>query len=415
MTEQSGRKFWQTPWGYGESIAVVVGVFLVGVLLQLTLGSFDFFILANPINLFVGLALLLLSITFGLMAHRQRFAQWLSSVELSVSLIVGVLAMTIIMGLTPQVAAFEEPCMALGFDAMTSNWSFVLLYGLVLLSLGSTIFARLRRFRIGRDVPFVLQHIGLWLFMAASGLGYADMERYVMYVSEGETQWRVYDEQGEVRELPIAICLHDFDMEVYPPRLVVVDRQSGEVQPAAKPQYYQIDADCPSGEIAGWRITPHTYIHQAVRGADSTYRHVPMAGATPAIHITASRVEGESISGWICGGNALQGYMSLPLDDRYSIVMTPADPRRYLSDVEVYTQSGSAVEARIEVNKPLWIENWMIYQYGYDNTAGDLSSYSSFELVYDPWLEEVYAGVILLMIGMVTMIFRKRTRGGAQL
>lgn len=283
-----------------------------------------------------------------------------------------------------------------------------MLYGLTLISLGATVFRRMRRLRL-KDAPFILQHFGLWLLLGAAGLGYADMERYIMYVSEGETQWRVYSVDNEVKELPIAIKLNDFDMEVYPPKLAIVNKETGAVQPESKPQYFQIDEDMPHGTLTDFDISVEEYIHKAVRSADSTYRHVPMAGATPAAKIIASR-GGQTFEGWVCGGNQLQYHMPLPLDDTFSIVMTPAEPRKFSSDVEVYTQSGEFVEAQIEVNKPLQVGSWKIYQYGYDNAAGSLSSYSSFELVYDEWLPAVYAGIFFIMLGSLHMIVSGRKR-----
>lgn len=411
MSTQSNRKVWQSPWGYTESVAVVAGVAIIGAILQLTIGSFDFYLLSNPVNLITGLVFFVLSVLLGVSTVHSSFARWLSSVELSVSLIVAILTLTIIMGLTPQIAEGEHTHMALGFDSMTRNWSFVLLYGLTIISLGTLIIARVRRFRIKKDTPFVLQHFGLWLTLVASGLGYADMERYVMYVQEGETQWRVYDASGEVIELPIAIKLNDFDMEVYPPRLAVVDRESGSVQGVEPdvPQYFQIDPDVTKASIAGWEITTHEYIHKAVRGADSTYREVPMPGSTPAVKITARR--GDQLrEGWVCGGNQVQVYMSLPLSEQLSVVMTPADPREFVSDVEVYTKEGDVVGGLVRVNHPLNVGVWNIYQYGYDNAAGALSSYSSFELVYDAWLLPVYVGLVLMVIGAISMVLLGRNR-----
>ncbi len=236
------------------------------------------------------------------------------------------------------------------------------------------------------------------------------MERYIMYVEEGETQWRVYDTDGEVKELPIAIKLNDFDMEHYPPRLAIIDKASGAVQPEGKPEYFQIDPDVDRGEIAGVSIGVKEYIHKAVRSADSTYRHVPMPGATPAVKISAIN-SGERFEGWICGGNQLQNRMTMSLDERYSIVMTPAEPRKFVSDVEVYSKKYEAVAAEIEVNHPLQVGSWMIYQYGYDNAAGALSSYSSFELVYDPWLSTVYVGILFMMLGSLWMAIKGRNSG----
>ena len=98
-----------------------------------------------------------------------------------------------------------------------------------------------------------------------------------------------------------------------------------------------------------------------------------MPGATPAARVKAVK-NGEIRSGWICGGNQAQLFMTLQLDDKMSMVMTVAEPRKFTSDVEVYTQSEKSRSAVIEVNKPLRIDNWTIYQYGNDNNAGRLPS-----------------------------------------
>ena len=239
------------------------------------------------------------------------------------------------------------------------------------------------------------------------------MERYVMHVREGETQWRVSYEQESIKELPIAIMLNDFDMDYYPPKLTTIDLESGEVLPREKPDFFQIDNDSPNGLLNGWEIEIEEYIHQAVRNSDSTYQEVYMPGATPAAKVRATK-NGEIRNGWICGGNQAQLFMTLSLDDKTSMVMTVAEPRKFTSNVEVYTQNEKNMSAIIEVNKPLKIDNWTIYQYGYDNNAGRLSSYSSFELVYDPWLLPVYAGIIMMMLGSISMIWKGKGRKGAE-
>ncbi len=402
MSERSTHKIWQSNWGYPESFAIVVGVVIIGLSLQLCVGAFDFYLLANPVNYIAGLVTILVSILVGITAHKSNFARWISSVPLSVALILTTLILTIIMGLTPQIAEGAQTTTPLGFEAMTKNWAFVMLYGATLIALGSATIKRLLVFRI-KDIGFYLNHIGLWLLLAASGLGYADMERYIMYVSEGETQWRVYNESGEIKELPIAISLEDFDMDVYPPKLTIIDRSTGEAQPTSKPHYFQIDNDIKRASINGWEVENLEYIHTAVRSSDSTYREVPMPGATPAVKVRASR-GGQSIEGWVCGGNQSQSYMTLPLSEEYCIVMTAPEPSLFTSKVEVFTESGKAVSTTIEVNHPLRIDSWTIYQYGYDNNAGRLSSYSSFELVYDPWIIPVYIGIIMMMLGALTLI-----------
>lgn len=400
------RKIWQTPWGYAESIITVSALIVVGLLLQVVIGEFDFYLLAYPVNLIAAIGIALLSVVLGFATGKNSIARWFCGLPMSVTLISAFAVMSVIMGLTLQINGASR--MLLGFDVMTRNWAFVFVYILIVLLLGGLIVRRLKSFR-WRDWGFYLNHIGLWMFLLASGLGYADMERYIMHVREGETEWRVYDEDGNIKELPLAITLNDFDMDYYPPKLAIIDKQTGDILPKDKPQLLQIDNDLPKGDINGWKIEIEEYIHQAVRSSDSTYRQAPMPGATPAVKIRASK-DGIVHNGWVCGGNQAQLFMTMPLDELTSVVMTVADPRLFTSDIEVYTQSEKHIKKVIEVNKPLSVDSWTIYQYGYDNNAGRLSSYSSFELVYDPWLTPVYVGVIMMMLGSAAMIWQGKQR-----
>ncbi len=411
--EENKRNIWQFPWRYPESIAFVFGILVVGYVLQIFAGPFGFELLLWPVNGVLGIVIILLS---GLFAVKRNnpLVRWFSGVPMAVSLIGGLLILGIFMGLTPQLTHIhhgdKSPASVLGLRQMTTSWPFVMLYLLILLSLGTLIARRLFSFRKA-SYAFYLNHIGLWLFLFAAGLGASDMKRYVMYVREGETEWRVFNAGGDALELPIAIRLNDFIMEEYPPQLAVIDRQSGNAQPEQKPEYLQLEEKPVDGKIGSWNISVKEYIHEAVRDNDSTYRHVSMPGATPAALIEVkNRHTGKSAHGWVCGGNTAQLFMTLSLDDTYAIVMTRPDPKRFISDIDVFTEDGAKGHTRLEVNKPFRMKNWMIYQYGYDTKAGKLSSYSSMELVYDPWVIPVYIGILLLAAGSVCMLWTGNRR-----
>jgi hypothetical protein len=410
MKQENKRKMWQMPWGYPESIAITAGIVFVGFMLQITIKGFNFYLLTSPVNLVVG-ALIIGLCLLTLALKKSKFLSWFTGVPFSVCIISALLVLTLIMGLTPQTAsgaanANDNFFALLGFNNMTGSWPFILIYFTTLLSLGSLIVRRLAKFKI-KDWGFYLNHIGLWLVLFAGGLGHADMERYIMHVREGEVEWRVYDAEGTVKELPIAIQLNDFDMEEYPPKLTIIDRTTGEPQPLSAPDYYQINTKAPTGKLDGWVLKMNEYIHQAVRNSDSTYREAPMPGATPAAHITMTNPStGEVRKGWVCGGNQAQLYKTLELSEQHTVVMTITEPKRFMSDIEVYTPDGTTKSAILEVNHPLRIGGWTIYQYGYDNAAGRLSSYSSMELVYDPWIVPVYIGFIMIALGAVVMIVR---------
>lgn len=408
--EGDRRRVWQLPWGFPESIAICCGIVAVGFLLQLTIGFFDFYLLAYPVNLILG-GVLVGVCAGSAFVHGGNLLRWFTGVPMAISLIASLLILSMIMGLTPQSANPTDEInifIRLGFNSMTSSWAFVLIYLTLLLSLGSLIARRFRRFS-PKHYAFYLNHIGLWLVLFSAGLGYADMERYIMYVHEGEVEWRVWDDDGNVKELPIAILLNDFDMEEYPPQLTVIDRQSGIPQPENKPDYFRLETKNPTGRLDQWNITLEQYIHQAVRNSDSTYHEIPMPGSAPAALITAvNESDGRTISGWVSSGNRAQLYMALPLDENRSVVMTMPEPKRFTSDIEAYRPGKTAKKGILEVNNPMRIGSWTIYQYGYDNQAGRLSSYSAFELVYDPWAIPVYIGFGLIAIGVAVMLWSGR-------
>jgi ABC-type transport system involved in cytochrome c biogenesis permease subunit len=78
-------------------------------------------------------------------------------------------------------------------------------------------------------------------------------------------------------------------------------------------------------------------------------------------------------------------------------------PKRFASEIQIFTKSGKNIEATLEVNKPFEVDGWKIYQYGYDTQMGPQSRVSIFELVSDPWLPWVYAGFYMMLAGAVLM------------
>lgn len=83
-------------------------------------------------------------------------------------------------------------------------------------------------------------------------------------------------------------------------------------------------------------------------------------------------------------------------------------PRRFASEIVVHSNDGKTWPAVVEVNRPADVMGWKIYQYGYDTAAGAESRISILELVRDPWLPAVYAGIFMLLAGAVLMMFRKK-------
>lgn len=89
-------------------------------------------------------------------------------------------------------------------------------------------------------------------------------------------------------------------------------------------------------------------------------------------------------------------------------------PKRFASDVQILTKSGKNIHAVIEVNKPLTVDGWKIYQYGYDYEAGAMSQMSVFEVVNDSWMTVVYVGIYMLLVGSALVFIVSQRRKGKE-
>ncbi len=417
MTNETKKRLWLTPWGYPESILVILAMVLAGYALQISLSNVDFNYLSWPVNGIVGGILILLILILAIPLGTKKAVLWFSGVTFSVSLLGVLLALTIIMGLTPQVKVSEavphDIATVLGLNTMTSSWPFVLLYITLLLSLGVLVVRFMIPFRWNK-YAFYLNHLALWLVLFTTGFGAADLRRYVMYVQikDDNPEWRVYNEKNEVLELPIAIYLNEFILEQYDTKLTIIDSKTGESLPVSLPAFLQLDSTRPKGELLEWKVEVLSYLSEAVRGRNDEYQQVPMPGSAPAAKVKiTNKITNHSQTAWVSCGSFAQLYRKIDLDSSRSLVMTAPEPKRFASNVVVYSESSEKPDtATIEVNKPFERDGWMIYQYSYEEQMGKASPYSSFELVYDPWKKYVFASFLLLAIGSIALIWQLKKR-----
>ena len=97
--------------------------------------------------------------------------------------------------------------------------------------------------------------------------------------------------------------------------------------------------------------------------------------------------------------------MPLTIELKRFIMETYDDgsPRRFASEIQILTKSEKNIQATVDVNKPVEVDGWKIYQYGYDTSMGAKSNTSILELVSDPWLPYVYLGIYMMLAGGVLM------------
>ena len=90
--------------------------------------------------------------------------------------------------------------------------------------------------------------------------------------------------------------------------------------------------------------------------------------------------------------------------------MAPPEAKRFQSEVLIYEQSKEDIirQEKIEVNHPIEVGGWRIYQVSYDEPMGRWSERSVVELISDPWLPVVYTGIFMLIIGGIAFLLTNR-------
>ena len=404
-------------WKMKEGFVFGAGLILVGLALQFSVGPIHWSDFAFPINLIFLIVFLLILVLAYWLRRRVRLFSFLLTAEAAVPTLIYAAALTVVMGLTRQVSAHERAIDPIGLTQMLSFWPFVLVYLLLATIVGLITLRQILHFRL-RELPSLLSHVGLFLVIVTATLGSADMERVKLTATTDMPEWRATHEQGFV-ELPLAIQLEKFTIDEYPPKLLIINSQTGKSVPAKNPEIALIDKHFREGSILKWRIRVLKNLPLAapVVTSDTTkYVEWQSSGAVTALLVEAQRMKdgravGPPTVGWVTCGSYLFPFQELKLTKQLSLVMARREPERYASRIHVYTESQKNIVATVEVNKPVSVDGWRIYQLSYDEAMGRWSETSTFELVKDPWLPAVYVGIYMLLAGAIlTFIVSQKRR-----
>lgn len=400
---------WKRPWSYKEGGVICAALLIVGILLQVSVGKIEWGNMVWPVNVILFSAFLIFLVVLHFYRKKVYLFCWMGTYTAAVSAMAAVIVLIVVMGLLRQYPVYQEVCGSItwfGFTQMLSAWPFVLLFTWLLALLGMTICKRLYPFR-WKQIPFLCNHLGLFIAVTGAVAGSGDMQRLSMTTTVGKPEWRAYDDRQQLIELPLAIELTDFSIDEYPPKLMLIDNETGRTFPEGQPEHFLLEKDVREGRLQEWNIQVLRQISEAASvSTTDTLKFVEFhsMGATYAAYVKLINVRsGENVEGWISCGSFLFPYKALRLNDSVSLVMPEREPRRFVSEVKLYTQSGKKLETAIEVNHPLEIEGWKIYQLSYDESKGKWSNISIFELVRDPWLPVVYTGIWMLIAGAVWM------------
>jgi hypothetical protein len=398
---------WVPPWRYAEGWLICLGLLIVGFGLQWAGGGLNPGALAWPVNLYVTLifsGVLLVSFLF---ARDVPFIAWLGRVPAAICSIALITFLVMIMGFVLQDDEAAAPWIRrLGLSSMTSSWPFLFAMFFFLAALGMATLKRLIPFK-GRNVGFLLNHLGLYVAVMGGLMGAPDVERLLMELREGEVVWHATDDDGHVYEMPLAMELIRFEKEEYHPKAALVETETHRMVSDSFLEMFEIHAGTES-PLGPWDVEVLRF-HALSMPVGERYEPVMDLGSGPAALVRVThRESGEMQEDWITCGSFAFPHQLLALNDEISLAMTVPRASAYRSQVVLYTPNREAEQIIIEVNKPYAVDGWKLYQYSYDDRFGRWSRTSIIELIRDPWLPVVYTGIFMLLAGSIYLMFKGR-------
>lgn len=377
-------------------------LFIAGVILHLIFGSIDPGFFRFPVNMYVFIQLLVITIALWLLFRNYLVIKWLSSSKAGLASISLFSLVVFIMAMVPQVSDENSVAYRFGFDNVIYSWYYVISVIFLLFALGMVTLRRTLPFK-GRNIPFFINHFGLWLAMSTSILGYADRQQALMQVHTNQLVWNAETGDDQMIELPFALQLKRFVVEYYPPKLALVNKE-GDLYEVRGDELAPVEGN-KTIQLGPYSVHIHEFYEDAFIMGDTIINHDNLPGTAVAALVS---VNGRSGMHWLSPGSYMFEGTWMKLHPDTLLVLADPAASYYGSEVLLYTKSGIAGEERtIAVNAPLKAEGWDIYQHSYDSFKGKDSPYSVFMVVSDPWLPIVYAGIFMMIAGAVWLMFTK--------
>ncbi len=403
----SKRELWKFPWGYAESFIIATGLLITGFLIEAATKGRGVIKPQWPYNLLTGLLFAGILLLIHGLFRKHALVRWFSSIPACISSISLFSLMALMLGIVPQNGSGQGIIDGSGIMHISRSWPFLLSQVYFLTTLGFVILRRALPLKV-KNIGFLLNHFGLWLIITAALLGSGDLKRLRMALKEGDNPHQVaLEEDMRLYLIPFSVKLVDFNIEEYNPKISIYNKETGEYLSGSKDPDITVRKGLKS-DVLKWNITiSEFYRFSGISGG--IYEPSSVRGSAPAALICAvNRTTHDTASGWITYGSHTIPPQNLDLDSIYSLVMKPPEAKKFSSILEIYKNEINADTIKIEVNSPVTVKGWKIYQAGYNDKMGKWSDISIIELVRDPWLPLVYSGIFMLLAGAVYIFWTGR-------
>lgn len=390
------NNFWMFPWKYKQSFVIIFVFIFVGFALEFfTKGTIK--ALSFPVNIYTLLSVIIISLVLYFTTKNTAIWQWLKSPFLAIATISSLLFLIILMGSFPQNELSSigiVNILSLNNIAFSYPFLFVLLFFLT--NLLFVILYKFSSFSL-KNILFALNHIGIYITTVALIFSVGDIQKHTLRIDKDNYLYTI-----NKIELPFALRLIDFQLDLFAPKIAIVDNTKDEIL-TGNANIISVDSDS-TIFFNNNRIKVLKWLPKSVKQAGEYY-FVNDVGYTQSALIEIADENNLITTKWVSCGSFVYPSEQASIDSNYTIVMLDPEPKSFKSEILVHYKTGESEKVEIEVNKPVNINGWDIYQTDYNKEMGTWSDYSIIEMVKDPWLPVVYTGIAMLIFGAVMLMF----------
>ncbi len=389
------KPIWQYPWSYRESFLLVGGIGIATLAVDL-IHSAKIGFPTFPLNVIL-LAILIIKV-FGIhfLSKKYRHLRFFGTIPAAIGAISLFMLMTIIMALTP-----EQLLMKIGLHSIRNSLTYYFSFVYLLITLGATTLKRFR-FKTLNDWGFLLNHLGLWLFLAASGFGAGDTKTGFMTLTPNTPEWRAELETGEVIDLDYAVKLLNFKIEFHEPQFLFFDTKTKKIHTDKGKSIIINLNDNKKFVWNNYEITKQEIMGKEVFNSNRYLVNQVVS------FLKVKKPDGKIVSGPVTSGNDMITPVFLQISPILSIGIAKPEPSKFASKVRIYTKKGQISDVTIEVNKPCSINGWRVYQNNWKYDYMNMQYVSVLQIVRDPWMPYVYFACVLLTAGSLILIFSNK-------
>lgn len=402
------RKIWDFPWSFSEGFFIAFSSILLSFAVQYFSVS-QYFMPVFPANAAIIVFLFAAIICVNIFFKNNKIIVWLASIYSAVPAISAIFFLVLLMGLIKQENNEIEFFDKTGLANITQSLAFAMSMLFLLITLGFSFAKRLLPFK-KTNIAFLLNHLGLWLVLAAGLAGSSDTLRLKMNLTEGGIPTQIATYEHTEYKLPVAVSLIDFKIDEYRAKLAFANNKTGKIIVNDKNFPITLIEQGKSFICQNKKYEIAEYHENSVK-FDEKYIKFNETGASPSVEVNITDLSTDQTeTKWISCGSYMFGPMFAKINENYSLIMTSPEVKKYSSQIVVINSENTIDTVTLEVNKPYKISGWKIYQLSFNSTKGKWSDTSTLELVKDPWQPLVYLGFFMILAGSISMLWKGKKR-----